>query len=919
MKYLAFVTTSLALGATLAAQTSSPSMNFTTGQAARLVIGQPNFTAQNNNSTDLIVGGVGGIAYANDMLFVTDANRLQAPPINHRVLIYRGLTRKFPSPTDELFQTTRCPVCIGAADVLIGQAEFNKVENLQSPSNRTLRAPIGVATDGTVVAVADTDNNRILIWRSIPQSNNAPADIVLGQPDFTRTVANDNRGNIPNEKSFRGPQGVWIQAGRLFVADSGNNRILIWNSIPSTNFAAADIVIGQKDFTTFVTPDITKTTIDAKADTLLTPVSVTSDGTRMLVSDLGHNRVLIWNTIPRTNNQPADLVIGQPNFTEAVANNNAMCPTEKDADGNDLKDADGKEVKPARCESTLEFPRYALASGRYLFIADGGNDRVLVFNNLPTANGAKADAVLGQIGERVNLISDSADPRGVASSGAVRTPHSLAFDGRNLYVTDPFNRRVMVFTMAERKIPNTGVRNAASKEIFAVAAVSFSGEVKENQDPKIKIGEKEYAYKVKKDDTFVKLIDGFVGLINAGAGDPLAFATPNYVRNAIILTARQAGPIGDTVALTTTAPTTDTTLVLTTSGATLSGGKDAGLIAPGTIVSLFGTDLSEVTMSAPENASPLPLDLGGVQVYFDGIRAPLFFVSPTEVRAQVPWEVLDTQSINAWVRTAKRNGEVSVTSAISVPIVLQNPGIFALGNDAEPRPGMIFHGSTQSVGTVSVDGSIRAGDIATVVIEDREYTYTVQASDTLATVRDALIARINEDPRVEAFPASAFTRIRLRARLPGPDGNNINYSARSREGDQVIMTATTPRLCCANSGPVTEENPAVPGENIIVLATGLGLVKDGNKEFQNTGYAYDGPALNDPAEFVSSLAGGKTANVLSAGMKPGTVGVFEVVLELNGDIPTDPKTQLTIAQDVFVSNIVTFPLVNPNEAATPAP
>jgi hypothetical protein len=51
-------------------------------------------------------------------------------------------------------------------------------------------------------------------------------------------------------------------------------------------------------------------------------------------------------------------------------------------------------------------------------------------------------------------------------------------------------------------------------------------------------------------------------------------------------------------------------------------------------------------------------------------------------------------------------------------------------------------------------------------------------------------------------------------------------------------------------------------------------------------------------------------------MKPGTVGVFEVVLELNSDLPTDPKTQLTIAQDVYVSNIVTFAVLNPNEATT---
>ena len=567
-----FLITSLLLVPSLAAQ-STPKLDFTTGQAARLVIGQPTFTAQDNNSNQLILGGVGGIAYANDTLIVTDANRLQALPLNHRVLIYRGLSSKFPSPTAELFQTTRCPVCIGAADVVLGQADFSKLE-LQAPSNKTMRSPNGVASDGTILVVADTDFNRVLIWNSIPQSNNVPADIVLGQSDFTKVMPNEGQQNIPTARAFRGPLGVWVQAGRLYVADSGNNRVMIWNSIPRANFAPADVVIGQKDFTTFVTPDITKTVVEAKQDNLLTPVAVTTDGTHMLVTDLGHNRVLVWNTIPRTNNQPADLVIGQPDFTEAAGNNTTkICPSgEKAADGT-------TDVILPRCDASLEFPRFALSDGRQLFIADGGNDRVLIFNSFPTKNGAKADAFLGQIGSRLNLISDSADPRGIASSGAVRTPQALAFDGRNLYVTDPFNRRVMVFTMAERKIQNTGVRNAASKEIFAVGAISFSGQVKENQEPIIKIGEKEYKYKTKKDETFRGLLDAVVSLINAGAGDPLLLATPNYVRNSIIFTARQAGAEGNNVTFSQSQTATDTTLVMTTSGATLAGGIFSKIVA----------------------------------------------------------------------------------------------------------------------------------------------------------------------------------------------------------------------------------------------------------------------------------------------------------------------------------------------------
>jgi hypothetical protein len=41
------------------------------------------------------------------------------------------------------------------------------------------------------------------------------------------------------------------------------------------------------------------------------------------------------------------------------------------------------------------------------------------------------------------------------------------------------------------------------------------------------------------------------------------------------------------------------------------------------------------------------------------------------------------------------------------------------------------------------------------------------------------------------------------------------------------------------------------------------------------------------------------------------VGVFQVQLELNSSIPTDPLTQLTIAQFIYVSNIVTFPVKTP--------
>jgi uncharacterized protein (TIGR03437 family) len=351
-------------------------------------------------------------------------------------------------------------------------------------------------------------------------------------------------------------------------------------------------------------------------------------------------------------------------------------------------------------------------------------------------------------------------------------------------------------------------------------------------------------------------------------------------------------------------------ITATTSGATLSGGQDAAKIAPGTLVSVLGDNLSDGTASAPPDAETLPTTLANTQVYFDGVRAPLTMVSPGQITAQVPFEFLDRTSISAYVRTERRDGSVSVTTPVAVTIVRQNPGIFA-DTGPDPRPAVVEHGSVNASGTVSVDGSIQAGDVGTVFIEDRPYSYTVVAGDTLATVRDHLIDLINQDPKVTAFAAGSFTRIRLQAKVPGPIGNGIQFSAKNNDGGQLILTALTSALCCANSGRVTPDNPAVPGETIIVYATGLGISVPLSEQ-QATGIKYKGP-VTDPQSFVSSLAGGKTANVLLASLQPNAVGVYVVHLELNSDLPTDPFTQLTIAQDVYVSNIVTIPVVNPTK------
>ncbi len=922
-------------------------IDFSTGQAARLVIGQPHFDAASDSASQTIIGGAAGLAYANNTLFVADSNIVGAVPVNNRVLILNNLSSQLPGLTDELVYNKVCPACVGQANLVLGQPDFTTITPTPciassssgsttsttgtqtcptnastTPTAAGLRSPSAVASDGTHLVVADTLNNRVLIWNTIPVTNAQAPDVVVGQSDFTTATV---PGSTPTASSLRGPQGVWLQNGKLYIADTQNNRVLIYNSIPTGNGASADVVLGQPNFTTFVQVDITQQKTNAAANNMLSPVSVTSDGIHLFVTDLGYNRVLIWNTIPTSNQTAADVVIGQPNVTSSLPNNAftadtkgvetpVLCTTSNG------KDANSNPTYPSLCASTLSFPRFALSDGTRLFLADGGNDRILVFNTIPTSNGASADYVLGQ--------PDANTDRPTRGADSLTTPHALAWDGHNLFVADVYNQRIMVFSPAEQHLPVTAVRNAASLNIYAIGAVKLGGTIKSADKVTITIQGKAYTYTIQSGDTATGIINGLVALVNTGSGDPNVLATANAAVGEVVLTARASGAAGNGVTLAAST-STGAQITVTVSGANLSGGGDAAKVAPGTLVSILGTNLSDGTASAA-GAESLPTKLGGVEVYLNGVVAPLLFVSPTQINTQIPFSFLDTASINVWVRIEHSDGTVSATNPQAVSLVPANPGIFTMSNSqTDPRPAVVLHGSSYATGVISVDGTINAGDVGTVCIGStasgcsggRTYNYTVQASDTLNTVVNALVALISKDSQVTAYAASSFTRIVLQAKTAGTAGNGIGFSASVNTGAKLLLTAigqapssgSGVALCCASTGGslVTANSPAVAGENVIVYATGLGLpvLTDAVKPYVITGKVYQGSANNTPMDFVSSLTNGKTANVIGAALAPGMIGVYQVTLQLSTALTSDPQTQLTIAQDLFVSNIVTFPVV----------
>jgi uncharacterized protein (TIGR03437 family) len=913
---------------------------FSTGQAARLVIGQRRFTTADYGTTNLLLGSPSGVAYANGVLWVVDSNRLGATPNNNRVLRFSDVAT-YPSPTqDPTIPGATCGVCRGNASLVLGQPDF--VSNNSSLTATGMRSPTGVATDGNILVVSDTDNNRVLIWLSPPHSDGQPADVVIGQPNFT-----SNATSVPpTANSLRGPTGVWLAGGKLYIADTQDNRILIYNKVPTTNNAAADVVVGQPNFTTLVQPDLTQQNATPNAANMQTPVAVTTDATHMYVADLAQNRILIFNTIPTTNGASADVALGQINLTTAISNNSytitnatldannnptgvmgVMCASDAayaaslGQTGNTAVDAAGNTIYPARCASTMSFPRYALSDGTRLFVADGGNDRVMVFNTIPTQSGTPADVILGEPDQYSDNTGQNPD-----GSDAFQTPVSLTYDGLNLYVGDTFNRRVVVYTPGIPSIPLGAARNAASLNIYAIGSVAISGGITAKDTVTITINGTGYTYTVVAADTLGSVTDNLVKLINKAPGDPNVTASANDTTDTVVLTARVPNAPGGNITLAASV-SANATITASASGATLNIYlQNPTSIAPGTLIEVYGTNLCDTAATGDLTQPYAPFTLAGCELFIDGNRSPLLYVSPGQINAQMPYEYVDRTSVSVYVRMTHADGTVTVSTPIAITIVPQNPGIFAeYGTD--PRPGIIYHGASNASAVLSIDGAINAGDVAALTIASADgtvtntYSYTVLATDTLPSVRDALVALVNNapDPLVTAGAANQFQRIVLVANQPGAAGEGIAISqAVTGTNAALVITVFNPTTCCDNvqGSRVTSDNPAQANEIVYLFATGLGPP---NPSDVDTGKVYPGGEFNPPATQVDSiLTGGVTANILSASLAPGTVGVYYVQFQLGGGVTTDLAAQMTIAQQAFVSNVVTIPIVAAPTTSTSA-
>ncbi|GIU77448.1 MAG: hypothetical protein KatS3mg005_0686 [Bryobacteraceae bacterium] len=540
--------------------------------------------------------------------------------------------------------------------------------------------PQGLWCEGDYLFVADTYNNRVV--RYDPVASWPPEDplqgqisprmsAVFGQEDFSQNTPNRWQFAEPTAESLRSPVAGAFAAGRMFIVDQGNHRVLglpydADNHLP----LPADALYGQMEFG-LRSPnmpegrELSGGSLQVIAGNQIVPLGVgpamafhypsnPDEPPHLYIADTGNNRILAyWDARQFDFGKTADLVIGQVGLTRSLANsphNNPAVPTRTglllpssvavDPDGN-LWVADtgnGRLLRfPRPFDSWATHPEADVVLGQPDFettpdgeprrdrlfrpisvavtgdgkviAADPAHHRVLVFQG-PFENGQPAAVVLGQ------PDGESATPG--ADLTRMNFPLSVAVDAsERIYVADSNNNRLLVFERAELLAdgigPGLALNLAAGNRNVTPVDVKVN---RSNGDIWIADGRQNRVLRYPK---YEELLFAAAPQWNYGFSTygPRTLALDNtgglYVADAAHRITMHYPLHG-----------------------VINGASGFPRVAPATIV-LLQTDGARFT-DAPAEAGgvPLPKELSDVEVLVEGLPAPLLSVGETSIRLIVP-------------------------------------------------------------------------------------------------------------------------------------------------------------------------------------------------------------------------------------------------------------------------------------------
>ena len=310
-------------------------------------------------------------------------------------------------------------------------------QNTNTPNASTLCGPSGLALDsGGDLFIADGNNNRVLKYIT-PLTTDLVADIALGEPDFAHTAQTIDPAGLST------PDQIALDpvSGGIVVADNVNSRVLGWRHASMfTSGAPADLVIGQADF---YSGQVNRTGSSPSANTLWVPSGVAFDSNgNLYIADTDNSRVVEYNApfaacagvFPCVGGS-ANLIIGQSSATVSACNQVFSNPPSAST----------------LCQPT----QVALDSFGNLYVADGGNNRVVEYNTplkataVAGSGDTTADLVFGQgaTGTGAEFTTSNCNRAATAlTATSMCDPIGVGVDpNNNVYIADTTNARILEY------------------------------------------------------------------------------------------------------------------------------------------------------------------------------------------------------------------------------------------------------------------------------------------------------------------------------------------------------------------------------------------------------------------------------------------------------------------------------------------
>ncbi len=341
-------------------------------------------------------------------------------------------------------------------------------------------------------------------------------------------------------------------------------------------------------------------------------------------------------------------------------------------------------------QASVRFPNGLSTDANYLYIADTVNHRIRRVNSNGIITTIAGNGQQGYLGNGV-----------LGTSASLNLPNDVAADGTgNVYIADQYNQRV-------RKLSSTGILTdfagngtagslgdggqALNAQLWYPAGVAV------DRDGNVIITSGNRIRRVSP--------DGIISTI-AGSGSN-AFSGDGDL-------ATQAGMTPSSVATDSAgriyfSDTSDNRVrrldpaQIAPAGVVNGASFQGGAVAPGEIVTIFGWQIGPAQLtSGPYSAGMLSNSVGGVQVTFDGVPAPLIYVLASQISAIVPYSVYGKSQTTIQVTY---NGKV--TNSIRMAVTDASPAIFAL-NASGSGPGAILNqdNSVNSAANPSAPGGI---------------------------------------------------------------------------------------------------------------------------------------------------------------------------------------------------------------------